>query len=389
MTDLPVISGVQQHLLEEARVFAKEHIFPFASEFDKKMELPKSLIQNMASRGFLGANIPEAYGGLGLDQVQFGAFTEIIGKACPSTRSLITVHSSLVSSSILRWGTEAQKEYWLPKLASGELLAAFALSEPEAGSDAAGVQTKYADKGDHFLLNGVKKWITCADIADVFLVFATNGEKVTAFLVERSSPGIETTRITDLLAGRSSHMAEISFKDVKVPRENILGVEGGGFAYVVNTALDHGRYSIAWAGVAIAQGALDAIVNYARRREQFGKKIHNFQLIQGIIADAATKIHAARALCLKAGEMRDADHEDATMETNMAKYFASKIAMEITTDAVQVHGAVGFTSEYPVERLFREAKVLEIIEGTSQLQQGMIAHFALKKYYSKDEHQTN
>jgi len=383
MPEISVISNVQQQLLDEASVFAKEHIFPFASEFDKKMALPKSLIENMASKGFLGANIPESYGGLGLDQVQFGEFTEIIGKACPSTRSLITVHSSLVSSSILRWGSEAQKEYWLPKLASGELLAAFALTEPEAGSNAAGVQTKYDDEGDHFVLNGVKKWITCAGIADVFLVFATNGEKVTAFLVERSSPGIEIVPIKDLLAGRSSHMAGISFEDVKVPRENILGVEGGGFAYVVNTALDHGRYSIAWAGVAIAQGALDAMVNYARRREQFGQKIHNFQLIQGIIADATTKIHAARALCLKAGEMRDADHEDATMETNMAKYFASKIAMEITTDAVQVHGANGFTSEYPVERLFREAKVLEIIEGTSQLQQGMIAQFALKKYYSK------
>lgn len=375
----------QKKIVKEASEFADVKIRPFASEFDENFNLPKELIDDMAERGYLGANLPKEYGGLGLDEVHYGLFTEEIGKACPSTRSLITVHTSLVSSSILRWGTKEQKEYWLPKLAKGERIAAFALSEPNAGSDAAGVETRYEKNDDHFVLNGVKKWITCADIADVFLVIASDGARVTAFLVERSFDGVETSRIKDLLAGRASHMAEITLKDVKVPVENVLGIEGGGFAYVVNTALDHGRYSIAWAGVAIAQEALDAMVNYTRRRKQFDQKIYKFQLIQGMIADATTKIHAARALCLKAGEMRKSGDEDAVMETNMAKYFSSKIAMEVATDAVQIHGAIGFTREFPVERLFREAKVLEIIEGTSQLQQGMIAQFALKRFYKKDK----
>lgn len=374
----------QRKIVQEASEFADLKIRPFAADFDKSFSLPKELILDMAQRGYLGANLPVEYGGLGLDEIYYGKFTEEIGKACASTRSLITVHTSLVAGSLLRWGTNEQKEYWLPKLAKGEKIAAFALSEPNAGSDAAAVQTHYEKKEDHFVLNGVKKWITCADLADVFLVFASDSKRVTAFLVERSFKGIETKAITDLLAGRASHMAEISFENVKVPAENILGLEGGGFAYVVNTALDHGRYSIAWAGVAIAQEALDAMVNYVRRRKQFDQKLHNFQLIQGIIADATTKIHAARALCLKAGEMRDSKHEDAVIETNMAKYFASKVAMEVATDAVQIHGAIGFTREYPVERLFREAKVLEIIEGTSQLQQTMIAQHALKRFYKKD-----
>ena len=269
-------------------------------------------------------------------------------------------------------------------MASGKKIAVFALSEPETGSDAANVQTRYEETDNGFVINGTKKWITCGDIADIFLVIASNGTKVSAFIVDRELGGITTSRLSGMLAGKASHIAEITFENVLVPKENLLGIEGGGFTYVVNTALDHGRYSIAWAGVAIAQEAIDAMVTYARKRSQFGQKIYNFQLIQGIIADATTKVHAARALCLKAAEMRTENHEDAVMETNMAKYFSSKIAMKIATDAVQVHGANGFTDKFPVERLFREAKVLEIIEGTSQLQQEMIAQFALRKYYVKN-----
>jgi alkylation response protein AidB-like acyl-CoA dehydrogenase len=229
----------------------------------------------------------------------------------------------------------------------------------------------------------VKKWITCGDIADIFMVIATNDTQISAFIVERQFDGVSTKPLKGLLASRASHVAEVTLDNVEVPESNLVGIEGGGYTYIVNTALDHGRYSIAWAGVAIAQEALDAMVKYARSRSQFGKKLHHFQLIQAMIGDATTKVHAARALCMKAGELRRANHDDAMIETNIAKYFSSKIAMDITIDAVQLHGGNGCCNEYPVERLFREAKILEIIEGTSQVQQEIIAKYALSRYYKK------
>jgi alkylation response protein AidB-like acyl-CoA dehydrogenase len=376
-------SGYQQAIVKDAAEFTNTNIRPFAAEFDSKEALPKKLIQDMASNGYLAASFPKAYGGLALDPVHYGLFTEEFGKGCCSARGLITVHTSLVGESILRWGTEAQKKTWLPAMAAGEKIAAFALTEPEVGTDAQSIQTHYTKNGDAYIINGTKKWITCGDIADVFMVIATNGKAVSAFMVERKFAGVSSKPIRGLLASRASHIAELTFENVEVPAENLIGTEGGGFTYIVNTALDHGRYSIAWAGVAIAQEALDAMVKYARNRSQFGKKLHNFQLIQGMIGDATTKIHAARALCLKAGEMRKNNHDDAIIETSIAKYFSSKIAMQVTIDAVQIHGGNGFSSDYPVERLFREAKVLEIIEGTSQIQQEIISKYALLRYYVK------
>ena len=371
----------QESIISDITGFADNKIRPFASAFEEKEEVPRALINEMASRGYLAASIPRQYGGLELDPVYYGLFTEQVGKACCSTRGLVTVHTSLVGETILRWGTAGQKDKWLPAMASGEKIAAFALSEPTVGTDGKSVKTHYSKSKNGFVINGCKKWITFGDVADVFIVIATNGEQISAFLVERSFPGVSTKPLKGMLASRASHIAEIEFKDVEVPFENLIVTEGGGFTYVVNTALDHGRYSIAWAGVGIAQEALDAMVTYARKREQFGKKLYNYQLIQGMIGDATTKIHAARALCLNAGEKRKAGHDDAIIETNIAKYFSSKIAMEIAIDAVQVHGANGCSNEYPVERLFREAKVLEIIEGTSQVQQEIISKYALKRYY--------
>ncbi len=202
----------------------------------------------------------------------------------------------------------------------------------------------------------------------------------TAFVVEREFDGLKTSRMKGLLARRASHVAEIELNDVYVPNENIIGRPGSGFPYVVGTALDHGRYGVAWSGVAVAQEALDAMVTYARKRRQFGKRICEFQLVQGIIGDAVAKTHAARALCVRAGELRRQGDSNAIMETTIAKHFASKVAMEVATDAVQVHGGNGCSSCYPVERLFREAKVLEIIEGTSQIQQQLIAKYGLRQY---------
>lgn len=376
-------TAYQQSVLSEIKEFTNQRIRPFATEFEVNECLPKELITDMSAKGFLGASFPQQYGGLGLDPVHYGLFTEELGKGCCSARGLVTVHTSLVGESLLKWGSDQQKEQWLPAMAKGKKIAAFALSEPEVGTDAAGVQTKYEKKNGSYILNGTKKWITCGDIADIFLVIATSGTEISAFIVERGFEGVSTKPLKGLLASRASHVAEISLENVEVPERNLVGREGGGYTYIVNTALDHGRYSIAWAGVAIAQEAIDAMVKYARSRSQFGKKLHHYQLIQAMIGNAVTKVHAARALCMKAGEMRKANHDDAMIETNIAKYFSSKIAMEITIDAVQLHGGNGCCNEYPVERLFREAKLLEIIEGTSQVQQEIIAKYALTRYYNK------
>lgn len=374
-------NAAQQKIVDEAKAFADEHIRPFARDFEINEAVPRELIDKLAETGYLTPNFPHEYGGLGLDPVYYGLLNLEIGKACSSTRGLLTVHSSLVGETLLRWGSEEQKKKWIPAMVKGEKIGAFGLTEPEVGTDAKSVQTTYRKEGDKYILNGRKKWITFGNIAD-FILTITNGENgITAFIVERGMKGFKTTPIKGLLASRAAHIAEIEYDNVEVPEANRIGREGAGFTYVVSTALDHGRYSIAWAGQAIAEEAMEAMVTYSRKRSQFGKKLYSHQLIQGIIGDAVTKVHAGRALCLRAGELRKNGDNLAITETTIAKYFTSKIAMEIATDAVQVHGGNGCYNEYPVERLFREAKIMEIIEGTSQVQQEIISSFGLRAYY--------
>lgn len=370
----------QENIVNEIRRFADEEIRPRAGQFDQNEELPRDIITRLADKKLLLASLPEEYGGLGLEPVHYGFLIEEIGKACCSTVGLITVQSSLVGEALLKWGSEYLKDKWLPLMASGEKIGAFALSEPNIGSNAKAVQTHYEPKGDGFILNGRKKWTSFGDIAGFFIVIASCDSERTAFIVEREFEGLRTSPMKGLLAHRASHIAEIELNDVYVPKENVIGRPGGGFPYVVGTALDHGRYCVAWSGVAIAQEALDAMVTYSRKRKQFDRKVCEFQLIQGIIADAVTKTHAARALCIRAGELRQKGDSNAITETTIAKYFASKVAMEVATDAVQVHGGNGCSNSFPVERLFREAKVLEIIEGTSQIQQQLIAKYGLRQY---------
>lgn len=369
-------------IIEEARLFAKEHIRPYTNRFEENNGIPRSLIKRMGENGFLGAVFPPQYGGLGLDQIAYGQMTEEIGKACCSTRSVLTVHTSLVGQTILRFGTEEQRSYWLPLIASGKKIGAFALSEPETGSDAGSVKTSYIKHKDEYAITGQKKWISLGHIADFFIVIASCKEKVTAFIVERDETVISTP-MQGLLANRAGHVAEITFNNTRIPASNILGKEGIGLSHIINTAMDYGRYSIAWAGLAIAQEALESMATYARQRTQFGQKIYKFQSIQQMISQAVVNVHAARCLCLKAGQMRSENHPDAVVETIVAKYHTSKTAMQIATDAVQLHGGNGCYNMYVPERLFREAKILEIIEGSSQVLQGIISEFGLKKYYTK------
>jgi alkylation response protein AidB-like acyl-CoA dehydrogenase len=371
----------QQTIIEEAKVFTDKEIRPRAGEFDEKGVLDRNLVREMAGRGYLLAGLPEDIGGLGLDPPHYGLFKEEIGKGCCSIGALITVQCSLVGETLRAWGSTEQKAKWLPLMASGGALGAFALTEPDVGTDAKGVKTTYRDTGEGFVLNGRKKWISFAGIADFFIVIGTDGGQISAFLVEKDVVGVTTRPMAGLLAGRASHIAEIELVDAFVPYGSVIGKVGGGFRYVVGTALDHGRYAVAWAGVAVAQACVDAMVAYARGRRQFDRKIWEYQLIQGMIGDAVTKTHAARAVCLRAGEMRRLGDPGAVIETTIAKYFSSKVAMEVAVDAVQVHGGNGCAGDYPVERLFREAKLLEIIEGTSQIQQQIIAKYGLREYF--------
>lgn len=368
-------------IIKQVKAFADTEIRPFATQFEEEEKIPRSLIDKMAGRGYLAACFPQKYGGLGLDIVHYGLFTEEIGKACSSTRAMLTVHTSLVGETLLRWGTEAQKDHFLPLMASGQKLAAFALTEPEVGTDAKNIQTSYRREGETYIISGRKKWITLSGIADVFLLIAKKDGKISAFLVDRNTEGISTTPMRGLLASKAAYVSEIEFNEVRVPRECLLGKEGMGFTYIVNTALDYGRYSVAWGGLGIAQEALEAMVSYARRRVVSGQKIYKYQFIQGMIGDAVAKLHAGRNLCLNAGRLRQEKQVNAVIETNIAKYFTSKIANEISSNAIQVHGGNGCHNKFPVERLFREAKILEIIEGTSQVQQEIIADFGLKHYY--------
>jgi alkylation response protein AidB-like acyl-CoA dehydrogenase len=374
--------NTQSSILEEVKRFADCEIRPYAAEFEEKEKIPRALIDKMAAKGYLAACFPKKYGGLDLDPIEYGLFTEEIGKACSSTRALLTVHSSLVGQTILRWGTDAQKEKILPAMATGETLASFALTEPEVGSDAKSVGTEYKRQRDHYILNGRKKWITLSAIADLFMVIARNQEGITAFLVDSKAKGITIAPMRGLLANKAAYIAEIEFCNVHVPEENILGIEGGGFTYIVNTALDYGRYSVAWGGLGLAQEALTSMVDYSRNRKQFGRRIHEYQFIQGMIGNAVTKIHAGRTLCLHAGKLRRDEHDDYVIETTIAKYYTSMIANQVASDAIQVHGGNGCCNKYPAERLFREARILEIIEGTSQMQQEVIAAFGLNRYRS-------
>lgn len=369
----------QEKIIAEASLFAQNVLRPNAGRFDREQRLSSDIIREMVERRYTLAGLPEPWGGLGLDPVHYGRFTEEIGKGCCSCRSLITVSCSLIGETLLKWGTSSQKATWLAALAAGKI-GAFALSEPQVGSDARGIKTACECSGKEFIITGRKKWISFGEIASFLVTFATNQGQITAFIVESDRPGIAIIPQRGLMAGRATHLAEIEFQKVMVPEENILGRPGSGFDFIAATSLDHGRYSIAWAAVAVAQAALDAMVAYARERKQFGTPIASFQLVQRMIANAAAKTHAARALCIDAGNRRASQRLDAAAVTSMAKYVASKAAMEVASDTLQVHGGNGCSDKYPAERLFREARLFEIIEGTSEIQEQIIAKYALKSY---------
>jgi glutaryl-CoA dehydrogenase (non-decarboxylating) len=362
----------QEQYRRAFRAFAGEVIAPQAAANDQAGQMPPELIGRIAGEGYLGATAPAAYGGLDLDPVSFGLLCEAFGMVCASARSLLTVHT-MVSQALLRWGSVPAKEAWLRRLAQGEAVAAFALTEPEAGSDARSLSSTAVAEGDGYLLNGRKKWITFGQVAAVFLLFARLEGEITAFLVERDAPGLRIDSIAPLTGCRASMLAELHLEHCRVPATHLVGRPGFGWGAVAGLALDHGRYSVAWGCVGQAQACLDASLAYAGQRRQFGAALLEYQLVQQMMADMATTTVAARWLCYRAGYLRQVGDPEAVPATSMAKYAASTGASRVAADAVQIHGANGFTADYPVERHWRDAKIMEIIEGSTQMQQVMIA----------------
>lgn len=368
----------QQRLRTTFREFADAQIVPYANAWDQAEAIPAEIVRQLAAKGYLGAVLPVDRGGAGFNMVEFGLLNEELGRGCSSIRSLLTVHS-MVALTILRWGTEVQKAQWLEKLGQGQAIGAFALTEPEAGSDAREIRTEAVASGDDFLLSGHKKWITFAQIADLFLVFVKSQRGLCAFLLERNTPGLVISPVHGMLGTRASMMAELHLEKCRVPKQNLVGAPGFGLSHIASSALDCGRYSVAWGCVGIAQACLEACLQYTSRRKQFGALLRDHQLIQRMIAQMVVGVKAARLLCHNAGRLKDAGDPASMIETSIAKYFACTTAAEIARDAVQIHGANGCSSEYPAERFYRDAKIMEIIEGSNEIQEITIAQSACQE----------
>jgi alkylation response protein AidB-like acyl-CoA dehydrogenase len=362
------LTADQRVARDEFRAFAAAEIAPHADRWDREAAIPSTVVDALRERGYLGSNVPAAHGGIGRDMITYGLLTEEIARACSSVRSLLTVHD-MVAHAIGRWGSPAQRERFLPSMARGEILGALALSEPNAGSDAQSVETTAEDAGDHWVLDGHKKWTTFGRIAGLFLVLTKCQGSPTAFLVERESPGFAVRPLDGVWGTRASMLAELSFDGCRIPKENLVGRIGFGLSHVIAAALEHGRYSVAWGAVGIGQACLDACRRYTAERRQFGVPLADHQLIRRMLTDMIVNVRAARLLCLRAGWLRDQRDPGAFMETMAAKYFASTMAVRAANDAVQIHGANGLSDEYPVGRYLRDAKVTEIIEGSTQIQQ--------------------
>lgn len=368
---------------EMARDFADKELLPTAAHYDEAQEFPVQIWKQMGELGLMGLVIPEEYGGAGVDTMSYVLALEEIARGNPALSTAMSVNNSLACYGIWKFGTEEQKRKYLVPLASGQKLGGYALSEPGSGSDAVNMQATARRKGDKYLLNGSKMFITSGQSGHYFLVFAvTNKEapkpadRITCFIVEKSFPGFKVGKKLDKLGMRASDTTELIFEDCEIPAENVLGQEGYGFRVALQL-LDGGRIGIATQAVGIARGAYELAFKYATERQQFGQKIFDFQAIQFMLADMATRIEASRLLVYRAASLRDAG-QPCGREASMAKLFSSETAMWVATKAVQIHGGYGYIKEYPVERYFRDAKITEIYEGTSEIQRLVIAKSLLK-----------
>ena len=376
---LTPLSGEQREIQAVAREFAKREIAPHTAKWDREAYFEPSLVGKLGELGFLGMLIPEKYDGLGLDTLTYLVVLEEIAIVDASVAVMLSVHNSLPTQMILRWGTDEQKERWLKPLARGEMLGAFALSEPEAGSDAASLRTQAVRDGDDWILNGTKAWVSSGTSGDVILAMARTdcpddrrgARGIGTFIITPDLPGFSVGKKEDKMGLRASPTVQLHFSDMRVPGDRLLGAQGSGFIYAMQT-LDNGRLGIAAQAIGIAEAALRHAAAYAAERKQFKKPIKEFQAIQFKLADMATSVAGARALLHMSATAKDRG-EKMTQFSAMAKLSASRAAMWVTTQAIQIFGGYGYVSDYPVERLFRDAKVTEIYEGTSEIQRIVIA----------------
>lgn len=375
------LSEQNKMMKELFQAFAENEVKPMAAEIDEEEKFPIENVKKMAENGMLGIPFPEQYGGAGGELLDYVLCVEELSKVCATTGVVVSAHTSLCASPIFEFGTEAQKEKYLPALMSGEKLGAFALTEPAAGTDAGSQQTKALKVDGGYVLNGSKIFITNAQYADVYVVMAMTDKSkgtrgISAFLVERDMPGFRIGKKEKKMGIRGSATCELIFEDVFVPDENLLGKEGKGFSLAMKT-LDGGRIGIAAQALGIAEGALEETVRYTKERKQFGRSISKFQNTQFVLADMATKIEAARLLVYRAATLKG-EGKPYSVEAAQAKLFAAEVAMDVTTKAVQLHGGYGYTREYPVERMMRDAKITEIYEGTSEVQRMVVAGSLLR-----------
>lgn len=375
------ISKKEQLFLQMIREFAEKEVKPLAAEVDELERFPLETVAKMAELGILGIPIPTNYGGAGGSNLMYIMAVEELSRVCGTTGVIVSAHTSLCAAPIMHFGTEEQKTKYLPQLASGKALGAFGLTEPNAGTDASGQQTIAVEDGDSYILNGTKIFITNAEYASVYVIIAmtdkSKGTKgISAFIVEASTPGFSIGKKEKKMGIRGSATCELIFENCRIPKENLLGKIGEGFKIAMWT-LDGGRIGIASQALGIAQGAMDETVKYTKERKQFGKSISQFQNTQFQLADMETKVEASRLLVYNAAVCKD-NGLPYTVPAAMAKLFAAETAMEVTTKAVQLHGGYGYTREYPIERMMRDAKITEIYEGTSEVQRMVISASLLK-----------
>jgi alkylation response protein AidB-like acyl-CoA dehydrogenase len=369
------LTDEQQLIRQTAREFTDKEIVERAKQNARNHHFDLDLVKKIADQGYLGAIVPREYGGAGLGYVDYGLVVEEIGRGCSSVRTVISVQTSLVCSAILKWATEEQKQHYLPKLCSGEWLGCFGLTEPDTGSDAAKQKTRAKKTDNGWVINGAKMWISMGNYAKVALIFAqTDPEKghrgLACFMVDTDQPGYQASTIEHKMGLHASDTASIALEDVEVSDDQMLGQIGDGFK-VAMSALDSGRYSVAAGCVGICQGCVEESVKYAKEREQFGKPIASFQLVQAMIADMVLKTDASRMLVWRAGFLKDKGRPN-TLETSVAKLHATEAAVECSNTAIQVHGGAGYVDDHPVERYFRDVRVTTLYEGTSQIQKLII-----------------
>ncbi len=372
----------QEFVRKMVRDFAETEVEPLAADIDAEHRFPEETVEKMAQYGLLGVPFPTEYGGAGGDHISYAITVEELSKKCASTGVICSAHTSLCCWPIFNWGTEEQRQKYLPDLLSGKKLGAFGLTEPNAGTDASGQQTRAVDGGDCWILDGAKVFITNGGYADVFVVMAMTDKSkgnhgISSFIVEKGDPGFSIGKTEDKMGICASSTTELIFQGCKIPKDRLLGEIGDGFKVAMST-LDGGRIGIASQALGIAQGALDVTVEYMKARKQFGKSLSKFQALQFVVADLETQIQAARLLVYRAADMKD-KHLPYGPAAAMAKLFAAETAMHVTTKCVQLHGGYGYTKDYPVERMMRDAKITEIYEGTSEAQRMVISAHTFKK----------